>query len=379
MRPVIRTLCLLALASASILAFRVIEESATFHAKFPAPPGWNAIQSRVRQRHDGPGSGWAIHVNGAAFQRPPLIHGGGRDIRIQLLYRAPRGGAWLALRGDPTPKTIREFTLIPMSGLKAPVDVEQGGLYRIPLPPAAAWTYAAILVKQRTSDLPYLTLFLGGPQRGDPVGYSSVRMRYPGSEDDLLSNGDFVEQWPAWAVHPEWLNQGWAPARFILILLVASVLAVIIIRRRSGGYAPTYLLGAIWLFLSSLMVMGAGAFPDLARVVFPSDSERLWFEAAFNLCLLIDMALFVLAGWVGGQVLGARARFAGLLIPLLAALAMTATAATDSNGGLLPPAVSYDQFTSGFGVAWLTIGAAAVWWGVRWGSQGQGKKRSPYA
>lgn len=362
----------LVLATVLLLSFRSIEESVTFHAKFPAPPGWRAVNSSVTQHRGGPMNSWCIHVNGAAFQRPPLLNGAGKSLRITLQYRAPNGGAWLGLRGDPSPVPVRELALHPSAGLKAPRLPDPAGIYRVVLPAAPAWAPVSLFVKVNTPNLPYLTLFLGGPAAGAPAQFAAVTMKYAGGAGgDLLSNGDFSEQWPAWAVHPEWLNQGWAPARFVMMLLFIALIALGISFARNNGAAPYYLIGVVWVLLSSMLLLGAAALPDLARVCFPWDRARLWFEAATNLCLVFDAVCFAFAGWIGGSILGSKARFAAPLIPLLAAFSMTATAANDSHGGLLPPAVSYDQFTSGFGVFWIIGGAAAAWLGVVWASRAQ--------
>ncbi|MCA1595171.1 MAG: hypothetical protein LC772_01915, partial [Chloroflexi bacterium] len=372
MRPVTTRLLWLAFATVLLLSFRSMEESATFPAKFPAAPGWRAVGSRVTQHHDGPGSSWSIHVNGAAFQRPPLINGGGKSLRITLQYQAPNRGAWIGLRGDPSPVPVRELTIQPSAGLTAPRLPDPAAVYRISLPPTRTWTPVTLLVKENTPNLPYLTLFVGGPASGSPTRFAAVSMRYAdGAGGDLLSNGDFAEQWPAWAVHPEWLNQAWAPARFILVLLIAAIIALGVSLARNDGAVSPYIVGVVWTLLSALMLLGAAAFPDLARVAFPGDNSRIAFEAVTNVCLVFDVVCFAFAGWIGGSILGCRARYATPLIPLLAALSMTATAANDSYGGLLPPAASYDQFTSGFGVVWLIGGAAAAWWGVVWACRTQ--------
>ncbi len=417
MRPLPRSFTILFLAAFLCLGLRVALEAATFGYKFHWPPGWyaekgssyDAVPSSPGVVGDPP----SVRVRGWIQQQASLVNGLRRPLRISFRYRAPQGGAWCGVVGDAG--SFTELRLQAQGDLPVPAHPDSGGLYRVALPPSSTWKPISLRVVELT-DLPRITLCLGGPTRGGDVRFAAARMNYDNApQDALLENGRFVDQWPLWIVFPEWITPdgpgGWAPVRFLtLVALFSSLLLVIHLRRKGDGFSAglpertlpdgrhnaitrrqssssrgrksretpqlslqlpkltwgTFLAWAAWLGLSSLLVMTSGELTELGQIWVGSDLSPQRLGAVTDFVWLLQLGLFFFVGWAGFGLVGRVARFWTPLIPVLAALAMSPGIGVIMPNGTPTPLVNFTQFTEGLGPIWVLTGIIAAWSGVLW-------------
>lgn len=426
MRSLPRPLIILILAASLAISFRVALEAATFGAKFHWPPGWYAPKgSGYAAVPPSPGSAGdppSVRVWGSLQQQASLINGLHRPVRITFRYQAPKGGGWFGVAGDSG--SFTELRLQAPADLPVPQHPDSNGVYRVPLPRTDAWKSIRLRVVELT-DLPRMTLYIGGPAHGGNVRFADARMTYDDApQETLLENGRFVARWPLWMFFPEWVTPGgadnWAPARALALVSLLSCLLLVFGFRRRGAASygarphafphnglhnavtrrqaapssgrksmdkrsfsprlpqltwPTVFTWAAWLGLSSLLIMASGELTELGQVWLGGDPSPQRLGAVTDFIWLLQIGLFFFLGAVGFRLIGRIARFSTPLIPLLAALAMSPGVDVFMPNGATRPLINFAQFTEGLGPFWILIGIIAAWSGVLWASA-QEKGRS---